>query len=103
MDLCFLLSLDLKILTNKVEHITMEYCEFMLMSEHGMTQIPVRRLIIKERMIVNNVPTPENHKKDNLYKMKTPSLKHAGKFVFNWCALQKVIQTERYKMYGIFS
>ena len=75
----------------------------MLMSEHEMIQIPVTRLIIKERMIVNNVPTAENHKNDNLYNMKTPSLKHAGKFVFNWCASQKLIQTERYKMYGIFS
>ena len=34
------------------------------------------RLIIKERMIVKNIPIVANHKKDNLYKMKTPCLKH---------------------------
>ena len=73
------------------------------MSEHEMIRIPVMRLIIRERMIVNNVPTAENHKKDNLYKMKTPSLKHAGKFIFNWCALQKGIQTDIKECVRIFS
>ena len=34
-------------------------------------------------MMVNNTPIVANHRKDNLYKMNTPSLKHTGKCTEN--------------------
>ena len=70
---------------------TNKYNELILISEQEMKWIPVRRLMIRAKMMVNNIPTAANHKKDNLYKKKTPSLEHTDKFRFNWSACKNLL------------